>query len=80
MIQQVMTFAKVHTCSYPDMLQDCNGDSGVFDGVAYLSELGTSRDTCINTSSIKFLTADLLTKILPAMEHEPTIVSLPRYE
>ena len=35
---------------------------------------------CINTSSIKFATADLVEKIIPAMGHEMTIVSLPRYE
>lgn len=35
---------------------------------------------CINTSSIKFSIADLLDKIIPAMGHEMTIVSLPRYE
>lgn len=33
---------------------------------------------CINTSSIKFATKDLLEKILPAMGHEMTIVDLPR--
>lgn len=31
---------------------------------------------CINTSSLKFTTADLLEKLLPAMEHEPTWVRL----
>ena len=31
---------------------------------------------CINTSSIKFKTADLLKKILPATGHEPTWVKL----
>lgn len=35
---------------------------------------------CINTSSIKFATKDLTEKILPAMEHEMTVVTLPRYE
>lgn len=33
---------------------------------------------CINTSSIKFATKDLVEKIIPAMGHEMTIVSLPR--
>lgn len=32
---------------------------------------------CINTSSIKFATKDLLEKIIPAMNHDYTIVSLP---
>lgn len=35
---------------------------------------------CINTSSIKFRTEDLVKKIIPAMKHEMTVVSLPRYE
>ena len=35
---------------------------------------------CINTSSIKFATRDLTEKIIPAMGHEYTVVSLPRYE
>lgn len=35
---------------------------------------------CINTSSIKFATRDLLEKIVPAMKHDYTIVSLPKYE
>ena len=32
---------------------------------------------CINTSSLRIKTADLIEKLLPAMEHEPTIVDLP---
>ncbi len=32
---------------------------------------------CINTSSLRFETADLFEKILPALEHEPTFVELP---
>lgn len=35
---------------------------------------------CINTSSIKFSTKDLFDIIVPAMEHDYTVVSLPRYE
>lgn len=35
---------------------------------------------CINTSSIKFATKDLLEKILPAMNHDYTVVSLPGYQ
>ncbi len=31
---------------------------------------------CINTSSLRLRTDDLLDKIIPAMEHEPTIVKL----
>ena len=31
---------------------------------------------CINTSSLRIRTGDLMTKILPAMGHEPTIVEL----
>ncbi|MBQ3703903.1 MAG: prolyl-tRNA synthetase associated domain-containing protein [Oscillospiraceae bacterium] len=32
---------------------------------------------CINTSSLRILTADVLEKLLPAMAHEPTFVDLP---
>ena len=32
---------------------------------------------CINTSSLRVKTADLMEKLLPAMAHEPTIVDLP---
>lgn len=32
---------------------------------------------CINTSSLRLKTADLLEKIIPAMEHAPTVVTLP---
>ena len=31
---------------------------------------------CKNTSSVKFPTADLMEKLLPAVGHEPTIVTL----
>ena len=31
---------------------------------------------CINTSSLRIRTKDLIEKIIPAMEHEPTIVKL----
>lgn len=32
---------------------------------------------CINTSSLKFTTEDLMQKIIPALEHEPVTVILP---
>ena len=32
---------------------------------------------CINTSSLRFTTAELFEKILPALEHEPSFVELP---
>ena len=35
---------------------------------------------CINTSSLRFKTADLTQKIIPAMHHEPTYVDLPWLE
>ena len=35
---------------------------------------------CINTSSLRFRTADLLEKIIPAMGHEPIFVELPWIE
>ncbi len=35
---------------------------------------------CINTSSLRIRTGDLLEKIIPALAHEPTFVDLPTYE
>ena len=35
---------------------------------------------CINTSSLRFRTSDLIEKIIPAMGHEPTYVELPWLE
>ena len=35
---------------------------------------------CINTSSLRLKTADLMEKILPAMKHEPIFVDLPWVE
>ena len=35
---------------------------------------------CINTSSLRFRTSDLIEKIIPAMGHEPTYVDLPWLE
>lgn len=35
---------------------------------------------CMNTSTLKIKTADILEKFLPAVGHEATFVDLPRYE
>lgn len=37
----------IATCNYPVGKPDCNGHSSAFDGVAYLPELDSSRDTCL---------------------------------
>lgn len=37
----------IATCNYPANVPDCNGNSTVFDGVAYLPDLEGSRDMCI---------------------------------
>lgn len=37
----------IATCNYPKGKPDCNGHSSAFDGVAYLPQLETSRDTMI---------------------------------
>ena len=34
---------------------------------------------CINTSSLRLKTADVMEKVIPAMGHEPKIVTLPTY-
>ena len=35
---------------------------------------------CVNTSTVSFLTADLIGKLLPALGHTPTMVDLPEEE
>lgn len=35
---------------------------------------------CINTSSLRIKTADVMEKVIPSMGHTPTIVTLPTYE
>ena len=45
-----------------------------------LQETEVGCHPCINTSSIKFTTKELVEKIIPAMEHDYTVVELPRYE
>ena len=35
---------------------------------------------CINTSSLRLHTADVKQKLIPALGHEPIIVTLPKYE
>lgn len=42
-----------------------------------LSQESIGMHPCINTSSLRVKTADLLEKLLPAMEHEATLVDLP---
>lgn len=37
----------IATCNYPSGVPDCNGHSTVFDGIAYLPQYYSSRDTCI---------------------------------
>ncbi|MBR2891974.1 MAG: carbon-nitrogen hydrolase family protein [Bacilli bacterium] len=41
----------IATCNYPKTVDDCNGHSSCFDGVAYLEHLEGSRDTCILEAS-----------------------------
>ena len=33
---------------------------------------------CINTSTVKFKTSELIEKLIPALKHRPTMVNLPR--
>ena len=42
-----------------------------------LSEEAFGCHPCQNTSSLRFKTADLFSRILPAVQHEPTFVELP---
>lgn len=37
----------IATCNYPCGQPDCNGHSSAFDGIAYLSGLSETRDTCL---------------------------------
>ena len=43
----------IATCNYPDSVDDCNGNSTVFDGIAYLPDSDESRDMCILRSDGK---------------------------
>lgn len=45
-----------------------------------LSEPFIGCHPCINTSSVRLPTRDVLERLLPAMHHEMTIVHLPQYE
>ena len=45
-----------------------------------LQEVEVGCHPCINTSSIKFTTKEMVDKIIPAMSHDYTVVKLPRYE
>ena len=45
-----------------------------------LQEAEVGCHPCINTSSIKFTTKEMVDKIIPAMSHDYTVVKLPRYE
>ena len=42
-----------------------------------LAQESIGMHPCINTSSLRIKTADILEKLLPAMGHEPTLVDLP---
>ena len=35
---------------------------------------------CVNTSSLKLKTKDIIEKYLPAVHHEPTVIELPWHE
>lgn len=45
--------AAIATCNYPDAVTNCNGNSNVFDGMAYLPASEQSRDTCILQADAK---------------------------
>ncbi len=42
-----------------------------------LGEADFGCHPCLNTASLRFSTAELMEKVLPALEHEPTFVELP---
>ena len=45
-----------------------------------LSEPFVGCHPCVNTSSLRLETKDILQKLIPAMGHEPTIIELPYHE
>lgn len=49
-------------------------DRAVFDDEAF------GCHPCVNTSSLKFKTKDIIEKYLPAVHHEPTVIELPWHE
>ena len=45
-----------------------------------LSEEYIGCHPCINTSTLRIKTEDMMNKVIPALKHTPRTVSLPRYE
>ena len=59
------------------LMNDKNGAVRLLVDRDLLEEEQFGCHPCINTSSLRFKSADLFGKLLPAMKHEPTYVNLP---
>ena len=62
------------------LMNDCDGRVKLVIDEDVLKEEEIGCHPCINTSSIKLKTRDLMEVILPAINHTPIIVQLPTYE
>lgn len=62
------------------LMNDCQGKVQLVIDEEVLMDEEIGCHPCVNTSSIKIKTRDLLDTVIPAMKHEPRVVRLPRYE
>ena len=60
------------------LMNDLDRDVTLLIDEDVLSEEYFGCHPCINTSTVKFRTADLTEKLIPALKHRPTMVNLPR--
>ena len=59
------------------LMNDLDRDVTLLIDEDVLSEEYFGCHPCINTSTVKFRTADLTEKVIPALKHRPTMVNLP---
>ena len=58
------------------LMNDTNNRVRLLIDADVLAEEYVACHPCINTTSLRFPTTDLITKVLPAIHHQPTIVQL----
>ena len=59
------------------LMNDLDRDVTLLIDEDVLSEEYFGCHPCINTSTVKFRTSDLIEKVIPALKHRPTMVNLP---
>ena len=62
------------------LMNDLDRDVTLLIDEDVLSEEYFGCHPCINTSTVKFKTADLTDKVIPALKHRPSMVKLPSCE